>query len=301
MSQQLPIRDGKLQAADWAQLHVRLVWAYAGPPGISHVREVAPQVLIAWLLEAGEVRVTGEASGRAHATEGHWVFPAADMQEFEFSSNARILSLRCHAHWPNGDRLYESNQTLTVDASSLTEFNKAAYAILRAKPRALTGAEMPLELLKQEMTFAEHVRLERATLRWLAAYDRVMAAQGVSRTQTSESDSRVVQALVALNNYPVEQPLDEEQLSRSVGLSVSQLNRLFVPHVGITPRAYLQQRRLMMAKHCLLSRDLSIKQIAYSLGFREPSHFCHWFRKYASVPPTQFRKRRTPHISQLVE
>lgn len=69
-------------------------------------------------------------------------------------------------------------------------------------------------------------------------------------------------------------------------MSESQLNRLFVRHAGIPPKAYLQQRRLERARHLLESGRGSIKEIAYLVGFSSQSAFYNWFRKHEGIKPS---------------
>lgn len=59
--------------------------------------------------------------------------------------------------------------------------------------------------------------------------------------------------------------------------------------VGRTPKVYLDQRRLLEAKRYLVYSELSIKEIAYQLGFDEPTNFNKFFRKHAGLTPLDFR------------
>jgi len=48
----------------------------------------------------------------------------------------------------------------------------------------------------------------------------------------------------------------------------------------------------------LLSQtELSIKEIAFKLGFREPSHFNHFFKKQTNLTPALFRKEKRLSLS----
>ena len=59
--------------------------------------------------------------------------------------------------------------------------------------------------------------------------------------------------------------------------------------VGMTPKAYLDQRRLLEAKRLLSFSELSIKEVAFKLGFDEPTNFNKFFRKHADLSPGDFR------------
>lgn len=72
--------------------------------------------------------------------------------------------------------------------------------------------------------------------------------------------------------------IQEKHLAQSVRLAT-----------GVTPKAYIDQRRMLEAKRLLAYSDLSVKEIAYSLGFEEPTNFNKFFRKHAGISPNEFR------------
>lgn len=74
----------------------------------------------------------------------------------------------------------------------------------------------------------------------------------------------------------------EKLLSESVRLAI-----------GMTPKVYLDQRRMLEAKRFLAYSNLSIKEIAFTLGFDEPTNFSKFFRKHTSISPNEFRLMRT--------
>jgi AraC-like DNA-binding protein len=78
-------------------------------------------------------------------------------------------------------------------------------------------------------------------------------------------------------------------VAQAVGVSVSQLNRLFHRDLGFSPRDYLQRRRVQAAVLLLKNGARPIKQIAYELGFNSISNFSNWFYRQKGVFPRAFR------------
>lgn len=64
-------------------------------------------------------------------------------------------------------------------------------------------------------------------------------------------------------------PLKVRDLPRRVGLSRSQLGYLFKKEMGLTPRACLREVRLQRARALLQDRQLSVKAVAFSVGYRQ--------------------------------
>jgi AraC family transcriptional regulator, transcriptional activator of pobA len=61
--------------------------------------------------------------------------------------------------------------------------------------------------------------------------------------------------------------------------------------LGKTPKEIIDDRILLEAKRILAHTTESIKEISYYLGFEEPTNFIKYFKKHASVTPTEFREQ----------
>jgi len=57
-----------------------------------------------------------------------------------------------------------------------------------------------------------------------------------------------------------------------------------------TPSQMIQERIILEAQRLLLHSNLNVSQIAYRLGFDDPSYFVKYFKKHANVSPSEFRK-----------
>lgn len=87
--------------------------------------------------------------------------------------------------------------------------------------------------------------------------------------------------------------LDEaavEQLAERVGIGARHLHRLFVQHVGASPIAVAQTRRLHFAKRLLDETPLSMTQIALASGFGSLRRFNDAFHKTYGRAPRELRK-----------
>lgn len=88
----------------------------------------------------------------------------------------------------------------------------------------------------------------------------------------------------------VREPPTLEELAGLCRLSVRQLTRGFRESRGCSIGEHVVSCRIDHAKH-LLTKDESVKAIAYSLGFSSPSSFCYAFRKATTETPQNFRRR----------
>jgi AraC family transcriptional regulator len=80
------------------------------------------------------------------------------------------------------------------------------------------------------------------------------------------------------------------ELSSAVGMNVDHFSRLFKRSTGVAPHQYLGNIRLERAKRLLIEGRTSIIDIAYEIGYANPSQFSAFFRKRTGLSPTEFRR-----------
>lgn len=87
-------------------------------------------------------------------------------------------------------------------------------------------------------------------------------------------------------NYSHEISIDD--IARSVGVSRSHLYRLFISNVGQSPIDYLTGYRIEEACNLLKNSQLSIAEIAVSVGFFDKFYFSRVFKKAKGMPPSRY-------------
>jgi AraC family transcriptional activator of pobA len=53
---------------------------------------------------------------------------------------------------------------------------------------------------------------------------------------------------------------------------------------------WIVEKTIAEAKFLLRNSDISIKEIAYRLGFAESPHFSNYFKKHTKISPVLYRK-----------
>lgn len=86
-------------------------------------------------------------------------------------------------------------------------------------------------------------------------------------------------------------PLRIEDVAKSCGQSVRQLQRRFQSAFGMTPQEFLIRTRLLEATRLLERTALSAGEIAAHCGFVDAGSFAQHFRKRMGVSPGAYRKR----------
>ncbi len=84
-------------------------------------------------------------------------------------------------------------------------------------------------------------------------------------------------------------PLSRDHLAASVHLSPSRFYTLFKEVVGQSPSDYIQHARLEKARHLLVMSDLTVHEIALSVGYGDLFYFSRLFKKHYGLSPSYYR------------
>ncbi|SFT36849.1 AraC-type DNA-binding protein [Lishizhenia tianjinensis] len=78
--------------------------------------------------------------------------------------------------------------------------------------------------------------------------------------------------------------------AEKMNITADHLNRTIKHLTGKTAKDHLDGRITLAAKRLLYFSTLSLKEIAFELGFNEPAHFSSYFKKIAGQSPSNYRK-----------
>jgi AraC-like DNA-binding protein len=91
----------------------------------------------------------------------------------------------------------------------------------------------------------------------------------------------------------------QEQLAQELGVSKYHFLRTFAAFTGMTPGEYLSRIRIEKAISLLRQSNLSIDEVAASVGYSSGSYFIKVFRKLTGQTPARFRSSRELPYSRL--
>lgn len=84
-------------------------------------------------------------------------------------------------------------------------------------------------------------------------------------------------------------PITLRELAEQAGLSRMYFAAQFKLATGLTPHAYLLNRRIDYAKLLMRTTDIPLIQIALEVGFQSHAHFTTVFRKFTGTTPGRWR------------
>ncbi|MFD2968718.1 AraC family transcriptional regulator [Sphingobacterium bambusae] len=84
-----------------------------------------------------------------------------------------------------------------------------------------------------------------------------------------------------------------EQLADQVHMSKDHMIRIFKREIGVTPVEYINRKKIERSQMMLITSNITIKEISYSLGFESISYFNQIFKKHVGLTPLSFKKMIT--------
>src|SRR3954447_7962832 len=87
--------------------------------------------------------------------------------------------------------------------------------------------------------------------------------------------------------YATDVSLDD--IARRVASSRRQLQRAYAEVGGTTFREHLTRLRMQRAAELLARRNLTVREVARRVGYRQPAQFAKAFRRYQGQAPSAFR------------
>jgi AraC-like DNA-binding protein len=119
----------------------------------------------------------------------------------------------------------------------------------------------------------------------MALYDDVFGSHPVL-----SQEYRTMQHVIDHIVRNLEHPLPVEELAKVAGLSRAHFSRLFAASEGMSPAAFVLQKRLQRAVSLLTKAvGLPVKEVAIMSGFEDPNYFAKVFRRVFGASPTEFR------------
>ncbi len=138
----------------------------------------------------------------------------------------------------------------------------------------------------------------------------VDAPQGFPRETRMRPSTGVPDPLPALDAVlaHIDRNLHNKILQREVaaisGLSPFQFSRSFKRHFEMTFQEYVLRRRISEAMRLLHHPGVSVSDVCYTVGFRDPSYFTRTFHRYVGSTPSAYRhtaRKKAPQNGETAD
>jgi len=123
----------------------------------------------------------------------------------------------------------------------------------------------------------------REALRKRFSSERLM--KSAELTVPSMDQMFLQRAMEVVDRHMSDDAFGIDDFSREIGLSRTQLHRKLVALTDCSARDFVRRLRLERASDLLHRNAGNVSEVAYQVGFRDPSHFAKCFRRQFGVPP----------------
>lgn len=184
-----------------------------------------------------------------------------------------------------GLHLFDSYYKLIVQAAN--------YQISTVK-RAMDNFFIVLTRSMKELGFEESVemnfeRLDTSTqIKAVARAYLSTIMERIRDWRTNGIEGLLIQAKDYIDRH-YHKAISLEEVAEQIGLSSYYLSKLFKEQYQVTFIEYLTQVRLEKAKEFLVEGTLPLKEIAITIGYKDPNYFSRVFKKETGVSPREYR------------
>lgn len=166
-----------------------------------------------------------------------------------------------------------------------------------SRPTVHTGRKRNIGVLYHQVQTAFQERLAHANLKangylhlLLAEYADALRPETASSPQLTSSTGQIVQQVIHYLSTQYAEPITIELMAETLGYNRAYLSTLFRKHTGVTPVSFLLKLRADKARLLLRERpELTVEQIASSVGFQDPLYFSKQFKRLYGTTPTDYR------------
>lgn len=187
-----------------------------------------------------------------------------------------------------------SNRTVTKDYfyGFCMEVTTNLVHIMRELGLEIHGITEGYENLYKNLFMQKNLK---NTLDWM----KKLSLKIVARTSESQHDQRhAVTDIIEEIRQNYNKPISLKTLSYGHNLSPGYLGQLIKKETGKMFNQYLNELRIQKAQSLIKHTTLSLRDIAFEVGFENPDYFYYVFKKYTGVFPAEFIQIKSNNIEK---
>ena len=129
----------------------------------------------------------------------------------------------------------------------------------------------------------------------LFAYVTLLLSEIIPQLELVErtpSESNNLKRLLEYCGENFTKDLNLENLSKELYMNKYHISHLFNDVLGISLRKYINTMRIKLAEQLLAQNELSVNEVAYSVGFTTQRTFNRVFIEHRGITPSEFRQKK---------
>ncbi len=224
----------------------------------------------------------------AYRIKGDWVYlipPYRVHQLNKAGKNGELISFK-------RAMLEEEDKDFLLDLFRI--FNvQGEFSCLRLDADSASALGDIYRIMEQEYTKENNFEMMKALLKVLLL--KLISVKQLEFPGHDVHQKRVYEFLMLLeSNFHTVTNIDF--YAGKLGISSKRLNQILKEKLDKTGTQILHDRIILEAKRRMIHTDVTIKEIAYDLGFSDRPYFSRFFKKQTGQTPEEFQKVARNHI-----
>ncbi len=150
-------------------------------------------------------------------------------------------------------------------------------------------------IIKQYLDIIEHVKEEKPGYQQICSgitlhmISNMLSIYKNKDFSGKEIERKIRRASIVLREN-LHNEINVEELAKDMHIGYSHFRRVFKRYTGLSPAQYHLKLRLQKAKELLLTTNMSVKEVAFEMGFQSNYYFTRIFTRKMGATPTGVRK-----------
>jgi two-component system response regulator YesN len=155
---------------------------------------------------------------------------------------------------------------------------------------------LQLKGLQAHLIFSESISSRQVTsvtrsISNLQEWAKQIVEMAVDFVHSVEESHTIIDRVKKHISENIDKDLSRDDIAAYIYLSPDYLSRVFKKETGVSLSEYLIEEKFKFAQNLLIQSDMSISEIATSIGYTNFSHFSKMFKRVTDMNPLEFRKR----------
>lgn len=253
-----------------SRLSFRRSWA--------HIREDATDVTVLWFVKRGRLSVSNQCGSKV-----------AEAGDFVVTRSMTPFFIECQTDEDQVHEVLHMTVPTHVLRGYISDEVATGFSVSTERREFAIAENILANLLEDDGEMAPDTA-EILVNSALSVISHAIRDRNVcGRLRQTVSDRRLQEVLRYIEVHLSNPNLSTAMVASGCGISPRYLSFL-LKHHGTSFSTLVWEQRLKKAKNWLAaSSDVSISEIAYSVGFKSPAHFSRMFKRVFNMNPREYR------------
>lgn len=181
-----------------------------------------------------------------------------------------------------------------VSCNGFLFFGSSFPQIITLGEKQKKSFDIMFEMLKEEFETRDHIQGEmlRTILKRILIKSTRLVKDRMPEPNIKNQELDIVRQYHILVEKHFRQKHQVQEYAEMLFKSPKTLSNLFRKTGSKSPLKVINERIILEAKRLLIYSDKTAEEIAYELGYTEPTHFSKFFKNQVGTPPMGFKSKK---------